>query len=77
MMDRQQAKDTIARCRFEIKRCREANRRMRSARAQLKNRPIGQGDPIQALKLLCSINERMAMIRDRERYIKEIRLTFL
>jgi hypothetical protein len=76
-MDKQQAKDTIARLRFEIKQSREAARRMRLERRQLNARPMGQRDPIRALNLLCSINERMAMVRDRERYAKEIRLTFL
>ena len=69
-MDRQQAKDTIARLRFEIKQSREASRSMRLIIRDLKGRPMGQTDPIKRLKLQSAINDRLALIRDRERAIE-------
>jgi hypothetical protein len=73
-MNRQQAKDNIARLRYEIKTSREANQNMRRMIAHLKSQPMGCTDPIRRLKLQCSINERLALIRDRQQAIEDCKV---
>ena len=73
-MTRDQVKDEIARWRYEIKHSRECNRRMRLAMRALSERPMGQRDPIQSLHLRMAINERLALIRDRQRAIENAKV---
>lgn len=76
-MDRQQARDEIARLRFEAKEFRTKAGRHRQFIRRDKERPIGQRDPIGRLHSQARIGEYTLAAQERDRLAKQIRRDYL
>lgn len=73
-MTPEQARDNMARLRYEAKRHREQVRLLKLQMRSLKRRPIGHRDPLRVLELSGAANERALLAIKCERAAKELRV---